>query len=67
MQKLIIVNKMSKMSQKFTEEYGSGFTKDIEDFLDDDYHYKKWLLKIQPDSNKPLTMKELDKWKKSRK
>ena len=27
---------MSKMSQKFTEEYGSGFTKDIEDFLDDD-------------------------------
>ena len=67
MQKLIIVNKMSKMSQKFTEEYGSGFTKDIEDFLDDDYHYKKWLLKIQPNSNKPLTMKELDKWKKSRK
>jgi hypothetical protein len=55
------------MNQKFIEEYGSGFTRDIEDFLDDDYHYKKWLLKIQPDSSKPLTMKDLDKWKKSKK
>ena len=30
------MKKMSKMNQKFIEEYGSGFTKDIEDFLDDD-------------------------------
>ena len=34
---------MGKMNQKFMEEFGSGFTKDIEDFLDDDYHYEKWL------------------------
>ena len=58
------VKKMSKMNQKFIEEYGTGFSKTIEDFIDDDYHYKKWLLKIQPKSNKSLTMKDLDGWKK---
>ena len=55
--------KMSKMSQKFIEEYGSGFTKDMEDFNDDDYFYKKWLLEIQPESDKPLTIEDLDSWK----
>ena len=34
---------MGKMNQKFMEEFGSGFTQDIEDFFDDDYHYEKWL------------------------
>ena len=34
---------MGKMNQKFMEESGSGFTQDTEDFLDDDYHYEKWL------------------------
>jgi len=51
------------MNQKFIEEYGTGFTKDIEDFTDDDYHYKKWLLEIQPESDNPLTMEDLDSWK----
>ena len=54
---------MSKMNQKFIEKYGSGFTKNVEDFLDDDYLYKKWLLDTQPKSDKPLTIKDLDKWK----
>ena len=54
---------MSKMNQKFVEEYGSGFTKDMEDFNDDDYQYKKWLLEIQPNPDKPITMEDLDKWK----
>lgn len=54
---------MSKMNQKFIEEYGSGFTKDIEDFNDDDYQYKKWLLEIQPNTDKPITMEDLDSWK----
>jgi len=54
---------MSKMNQKFIEEFGSGFTKTIEDFTDDDYQYKKWLLDVQPDSDKPITMEDLDKWK----
>jgi|TARA_R110000803_G_scaffold45863_1_gene96381 hypothetical protein len=54
---------MSKMNQRFTDEYGSGFTKSIEDFCDDDYLYKKWLLEIQPKSGTTLTMEDLDEWK----
>jgi hypothetical protein len=51
------------MGQKFIEVYGSGFTKTIEDFNDDDYLYKKWLLEIQPKSDTPITMEDLDSWK----
>ena len=51
---------MNKINKKFVEEFGSGFTKTIEDFTDDDYQYKKWLLEIQPDSNKPINMEDLD-------
>ena len=51
------------MNQEFIDKYGSGFTKTIEDFVDDDYLYKKWLLEIQPDSSSPLTMDDLDSWK----
>ena len=45
------------------EKYGSEFSNDIDDFIDDDYHYKKWLLEIQPKSNSKLKMKDLDSWK----
>ena len=45
------------------EKYGSEFSNDIDDFIDDDYHYKKWLLEIQPKSNSRLKMKDLDSWK----
>jgi hypothetical protein len=41
---------MSKMNQRFTDEYGSGFTKSIEDFCDDDYTkngYWKSNLKVE--------------------
>ena len=51
---------MSKMNQKFIEKYGSGFTKTIEDFIDDDYHYKKWLLKTLTIKNNKLTIGDLD-------
>ena len=45
------------------EKYGSEFSDNIDDFIDDDYHYKKWLLEIQPKSNSKLKMKDLDSWK----
>tara|TARA_R100001509_G_scaffold164767_1_gene143555 strand:- start:152 stop:346 length:195 start_codon:yes stop_codon:yes gene_type:complete len=48
---------MSKMNQKFMEKYGSELSDDIDDFIDDDYHYKKWLLKIQSKSNSKLNIK----------
>ena len=48
---------MSKMNQKFMEKYGSEFSDNIDDFIDDDYHYKKWLLEIQPKSNSKLNIK----------
>tara|TARA_R100000988_G_C3991358_1_gene162879 strand:+ start:1029 stop:1148 length:120 start_codon:yes stop_codon:yes gene_type:complete len=34
---------MSKMNQKFIEEYESI----VDDFCDDEYHYKLWLSKIK--------------------
>ena len=49
------------------EKYGSEFSDDIDDFIDDDYHYKKWLLEIQPKSNSKLNMKDLDSWKSNSK
>jgi len=45
------------MNQKFMEKYGSELSDDIDDFIDDDYHYKKWLLKIQSKSNSKLNIK----------
>ncbi len=39
------------------EKYGSELSDDIDDFIDDDYHYKKWLLKIQSKSNSKLNIK----------
>jgi len=48
---------MSKMNQKFMEKYGSEFSDNIDDFIDDDYHYKKWLLEIQPKSDNKLNIK----------
>ena len=29
----------------------------IDDVIDDDYHYKKWLLEIQPKSDNKLNIK----------
>lgn len=40
---------MSKMNQKFIEEYDNV----IDDFCDDEYHYKLWLSKIDSITNKP--------------
>ena len=51
---------MSKMNQKFIEEYDNDFTTTIEDFIDEDYHYKQWLLKIQSEKDKSLIIEDLD-------
>ena len=40
---------MSKMNQKFIEEYDNI----VDDFCDDEYHYKLWLSKIKSITGKP--------------